>query len=402
MKSLKGKMAMAACVVSFAAFFSLSAFSQYAAETTVKSVDSVSVDGETINFTYTVDSKCPARAHDSSIEIDTENDQNFIDTFSVRVVDAAYESECKEKFGEVTVSGSANLAAAIADKTEELQKKGCKLAAEAKVVFPRKGCEIAADTKIILPPIRTMALEYARHRDNDKKEHSGPKRNTLPVMVDVTEISYTPMWRCMLYKNDGARKDGFEGNGATIEEARRDASTGCKTTHNPKCDTYSKSPDHTTCDVQLQETTKVTQYDSNKLPPNAALDSWSCTLNKNDGARKDGFTGTGKTEDDARSDAANKCSTTNNPKCDFFSTDDNHTSCSPKMAVYGPKPTAVWKCTLWKNDGARKDGFTGTGSTEKEARQNTIPGCKRTNNPKCLAYSNDPDHTQCQVDFVYP
>lgn len=237
------------------------------------------------------------------------------------------------------------------------------------------------------------------HNNNDSNNNT-----TVPSTVNVVVVGYTPTWRCSLYKNDSSRTDGFEGTGATIEEARRNASTRCRSTNNPNCDLYSNSPDHTTCDAQYQETTKTVQYDSNNMPPGATMDSWNCVLNKNDGlsAGSDGFQGFGRTEAAARADAATKCSATNNPRCNNYSTDASHTNCAQQMVMYGPKPSAVWNCSLRKNDGSRNDGFAGTGSTEADARRNAISGCQGTNNPNCSQYSKDPAHTQCTVAFVYP
>lgn len=363
----------------------LTAVSQYADEKQVETLDSVGINGGTISFTYTIESKCPARSHDSSIEVKEQKSNGVVEGFTVKIFDAAYESECKGEKTSVTVSGSANLKRAVDAKLKELQKAGAR---------------IGANLTYKLPPLNMAALENAGD-DEDKDTSGGTKKTMLPVMVDVTVVEYTPIWKCTLWKNDGAKKDGFEGTGSTIDEARRDAAQGCKRTNNPRCDEYSQSPEHTNCQADLQETSKVVQMDSNKLPAGTQLASWDCTLNKKDGARDDGFVGTGKTEMEAREDAAAKCARTNNPKCDLFASDDTHTACAPKMAFYGPKPYAQWKCTLWKNDGARKDGFEGTGATEAEARQDTILGCKRTNNPYCVQYSKDPKHTPCGVEFVY-
>ena len=64
-------------------------------------------------------------------------------------------------------------------------------------------------------------------------------------------------------------------------------------------------------------------------------------------------------------------------------------------------PIFLWSCELWKRDGARKDGFTGTGETEREARHSAARGCMTTNNPSCDIWSNDPAHTQCRPPHQY-
>jgi hypothetical protein len=394
MKSIRRKIATAVGTAAFAGIMALTAFSQNARETNIKALDSVGINGGSIDYTYTVSSKCPARSHDSSVEVTAKTTQKVVNAFSITIYDTTYESRCNARIGDVTVSGSADLAQEIADKSDEMRRKGYRISPSATFVLPPISIEPFGNAGTVSD---TQPPPY-----HGPRQTTGPRNPTEPVMVDVTEISYKPAWHCKLFKNDGARNDGFDGNGATIEEARRAASQGCRSTNNPYCDAYSKSPGHTTCDVQLQETTKVNRYDSNNPPPNAVRDTWACTLNRNDGAGGDGFTGIGRTEEDARSDAANKCSPTNRSQCGSYSTDNRHTSCAQRMVLYGPKPQAAWKCTMYKNDGSRNDGFAGAGSTETEARSNTIPGCQSTNNPYCQQYSTDPVHTQCTVDFAYP
>jgi hypothetical protein len=60
-----------------------------------------------------------------------------------------------------------------------------------------------------------------------------------------------------------------------------------------------------------------------------------------------------------------------------------------------------WECELWKNDGARKDGFTGAGPTIEDAREQAIEGCKRTNNEYCTLYGQDAEHTACMPLLVF-
>ena len=185
-------------------------------------------------------------------------------------------------------------------------------------------------------------------------------------------------------------------------ERRMAAANACARTNHPQCVAFSNDPNHTTCEVSFAETEKVVEYSSNDLPEGSFVDSWACTLWKKDGSRNDGFQGSGKTVDEARQAAAKGCKVTNNPNCDVYSRDKSHTQCLPAVRYNAPKPEAVWSCTLWKKDGARNDGFKGQGSTELEARRDTISGCLRTNNPHCDAYAMDPDHTQCTVDFYSP
>lgn len=117
---------------------------------------------------------------------------------------------------------------------------------------------------------------------------------------------------------------------------------------------------------------------------------WECVLFKRDGAKRDGFTGVNKDQRQARAEASQGCKRTNNPRCDEWSLDPDHTTC--RLVQY--------RCVLWKNDGAKRDGFEGTGETEEAARQQSAYGCQRTNNPKCDEWSKDNSHTKCERVYV--
>ncbi len=60
-------------------------------------------------------------------------------------------------------------------------------------------------------------------------------------------------WTCKLRKNDGSRRDGFDGKGFTEHEARNAAAVACRSTKNPHCYNYSMDNNHTTCDMTLVE-----------------------------------------------------------------------------------------------------------------------------------------------------
>jgi hypothetical protein len=358
-------------------------------EKTIKTLDSVYFDGVTLNYSYTVDSKCPANSHSSFVELSPVTKDKYVTGFKVEVIDAAYESKCSAKASTVSVSGKENLAVIIERESNKQKAKGLKIAPEYTIqllpVKPSKDGIAQGPTGVSAPPAVA----------------SQPKP-VIPQKVMVNVVEYTAGWKCELWKRDGARKDGFVGTGSTLDEARNNAAISCMSTNNPYCHDYAKNPAHTTCDVQINEKSKLVEYDYDKLPASAAVSSWSCNLLKNDGSSRDGFIGEGTTEQEARSRAASLCKSTNNPLCDQYSQNDNHTSCAPAYLYKGPKPSTQWTCTLYKRDGARNDGFTGTGSTEKEARNNTVPGCQRTNHPKCYDFSVDPSHTSCSVDLVYP
>lgn len=138
------------------------------------------------------------------------------------------------------------------------------------------------------------------------------------------------------------------------------------------------------------------------VPTNQANYAFSCVLYKKDGARRDGFTGIDPDITIARQKASRSCNTTNNPNCDYWSKHPDHTTCGVVDADTGSSVQAKveWTCELWKRDGAKKDGFSGWGNTELEARAQSAKGCQRTNNPRCNEWSKNPDHTACTAKIV--
>jgi hypothetical protein len=378
--------AVAAALLTISA---ITVFARDAKETDIKKLDTVNVNRGILDYSYIIKSKCPGNMHTSAVVITTESAKKVIKTFLIKITDSANESMCAGSQKDETMFGTVNLANEIEAKSNEMTNRGFKIDPEA---------------TLILPPVSAAAIINKNVYYRQGAPFGWKNEPAVPSTVSVMYVDYTPLWKCELYKNNGDRRDGYEGSGATLEEARRDAADRCKRANNSYCDQYSNSPEHTACAAQLQETTKVVQYDTTNLPNDATAGSWKCVLSINDGLSRnfDGFEGNGNTEFAARSEAADKCSSSNNPRCHILSMDDNHTICSQQMAIYGPKPSILWKCSLWKNDGSRNDGFSGSGATEHEARENTISGCQRTNNPNCAAYSNDPAHTQCSAEFVYP
>lgn len=363
----------------------------------VDALDEVSYDGTFITVTYTVDSRCKAPDHKTIVEFESEKTASMskktVVSLTTLIYDSAPEQDCEGRLTTVVVKSTLDFSKLVDAEIADLEDNGYK---------------IDADYVVNLPSVRPPLPDDGHSKklstnDSGSTTSSATAVSAAPVTkVKVINVNYIPAWQCQLNKNDGSSRDGFTGTGSTLDEARRNTVTQCMSTGNPNCNAFSNDPAHTQCMAGLTTQESAAEYDSDKLPEGARTESWSCILRKNDGARKDGFSGTAATEAEARAQSAGGCKRTNHPQCDAFSTDDAHTKCEPRIVVEGPKPTAVYKCTLWKNDGARKDGFQGTGSTMAEAQRNAASGCQTTNHPSCLAFSVDPAHTQCSADFVYP
>ncbi|HOO56503.1 MAG TPA: hypothetical protein PLN69_06755 [bacterium] len=367
-------------------------------EKNIEKLDIVSYDGNILSFSYTVESKCPAMSHEATVEITPVIKNREAVAFEISVYDAAYESRCNGPETLITVTGNENIARLLEMSLLGVEEDGYRIAKDHAIYLPPLNSRPSKSGDMLTPPGAGGPMPGGGRPDTPPRSEV----QVIPTKVPVNYIEYAPSWKCVLYKRDGARKDGFTGNGNTIEQARNNAASGCMRTNNPYCHDYAQDPAHTTCEVELIESASIKEFDSDKLPANASISEWACLLNKNDGSRNDGFRGVGQTEEQARAQAAGYCNRTNNPLCDTYANDSSHTSCEASYVAYGPKPEAVWSCTLWKRDGARKDGFEGQGKTESEARQNTISGCQRTNNPYCYDYAMDPSHTPCEVQFIYP
>lgn len=161
----------------------------------------------------------------------------------------------------------------------------------------------------------------------------------FPDPVDVQVITYDIRWECMLWKNDGARDDGFKGEGGSEVQARTQAAHECSRTNHPHCYSMAMDTGHTACEQAPRKNSRTVEYAREDIPQQARFDGWECELWKNDGARKDGFTGTGPTIDDARDQAIAGCERTNNDYCTLYGQDDEHTACRPLLVF--EKPAAI-------------------------------------------------------------
>lgn len=374
-----------------------------AKKTPVDVLDEVYFDGKKIIFAYTVSSVCPKAKHTPEVTVFAEKSpgKKKVTALYVEIQDGEPAEGCGSKAAEVTVAKEMDLGAVIKAELADLAEQGYTPADGLTVglpgVAPRvRGASIAGGS-VTIP---------RQKKEEDVKTGGtttpAPKAPPPPTKVKVVEVDYQPMWHCFLRKNDGSRRDGFDGYGSTIEEARNDAAQGCMSTRHGSCLDFSKDPAHTSCGFELQERETAKEYDSDKIPQGTKIMAWNCELWKRDGARKDGFSGRGATEAEARAEAARGCGRTNHPLCEEFSQQAEHTTCAAEMRYEKPKPKTLWTCVLWKNDGSRRDGFKGTGETEDEARRNSRPGCYATNNGLCDQYSMDPSHTPCSAELYYP
>lgn len=375
-----------------------------AARTPVETLDEVYFDGRKLVYAYTIQSRCGADKHDSEVELYVEKTSSRknkkVLALFVEITDVSPEGDCGGEAGEVTVAAEKNIRRLIRDELSDLEDEGYAMAPDLAVELPpvRPGLAGLSASSVVGGSVELPT----RRVEPEEAVATPPPAPEPPKVVDVVEVDYVSGWHCHLRKNDGSRRDGFDGYGSTVEEARNAAASGCLSTNHPKCFDFSADPAHTTCRFELRERQKVVQYNSDELPAGAQTSSWTCELWKNDGSRKDGFRGTAATEAEARARAARGCGRTNHPLCEQFSLDTAHTACTPLIRLEKPKPETLWTCTLWKKDGSRKDGFSGTGATEAEARRATLPGCHRTNHPKCVEWSLDPAHTACKVELYYP
>jgi hypothetical protein len=348
----------------------------------VPMLDSLYFDGKDMDVSYTVRSCFAEFEHSAILGYTLDGTEKAVSVMKITVSDYEPAADCPGRQKDITVESHFDFGQWLDDTLYDLESQGY---------------HIDESTPLLLPELRSTLLESGP--SVDKEKNSGTPIPPRPSKVNVTEVTYKPGFKCVLNKSDGSRNDGFEGYGETLDAARAAAARGCAGTNNPNCSTWSSDPNHTTCDVSFETTEKVTSYDRNAVPDGAKTVSYGCTLYKKDGSSKDGFDGTGATEEEARTAASNACKTTNNPYCDAFAQNAEHISCLPNMRLETPKPTAEWRCSLWKRDGARKDGFDGAGPTEREARRDAASGCARTNHPSCEAFSMDPAHTECTVAF---
>ena len=158
----------------------------------------------------------------------------------------------------------------------------------------------------------------------------------FPVDVDVKVITYDMRWECELWKNDGAREDGFHGEGGSEVQARTEAAHACSRTNHPHCYSMAMDPEHTACSKIPRKNQRTVSYAADALPPGTRYRGWECELWKNDGARNDGFTGTGMTRDRALDASIASCERTDNDHCLEYALDPEHTTCMPLLVLEKP------------------------------------------------------------------
>jgi hypothetical protein len=361
--------------------------------TKIDAVDGLYFDGETMVIVYSVISGCEADSHNGELEFEPETEHNVSKKTVIKLKAIVYDNKtqvfCDKKGKSVTVETKLDFKKALRDKISELR---------------RAGYAVDSDYSVSLPPIMPAYLSGRITLDTG---HDKPKEDIdteTPSFALVEAVDYSLSWHCNLDKHSEARRNNFDGYGATEAEARRAAEKGCAVTNaaNPNCYEMSVNPDYTACDVDLKESLNYKQYKYGELPQNLEGDGWSCELRHEDKWGKGGIIGKGQTMEDARLDAAKQCNGAGHLNCDNFSTDSAHTACMPLFKSNAPKPVPVWTCVLDKHSAARKNSFAGTGSTKDDAKRDAESGCARTNavNPNCHEMSLSPKYTSCTVELV--
>jgi hypothetical protein len=351
--------------------------------TDITLLDALSYNGSTMSFSYTLTSECPAGDHATEVIIDNERRDKKVLAFRLKITDVAPEGVCAGPAGPVTVSYAVDFRSMLDAAITELQRAGFTVDENAIIHM--------LNVRPLMPG--AVAGNYEIGPVTPQPPAGPPPAGDVQVQppASVTFVEYKPQYECTTWKQDGARKDGFTGTGSTLEQARKGAANGCARTHHPQCVDFSQDPNHTTCNVTLQQTEKTVNLSAGDQ--GVSVSQWSCSLGS--------YQGSGGTMEQARTKAQELCKAAGNPNCDAW-TRSGTAACLPSLRYTTPQPQAVWACMLWKNDGARNDGFRGTGSSEIEARRNAITGCLTTNNAYCDTYAMDPAHTRCDVELVTP
>lgn len=415
---MKNKLSKIVVIAAVLSVVMLSGPSRYAAGNDAEQiyvVDSLFYDGKAIDITYSVKSDCSPSQHIGGLdfEIDSKDvsSHKIVIGLKSAVYDIVQSNECRKGKDMIKVSFNLDFQNHVAEMIERLKEEGYEIADDYYVQLPKtyvaKNTVNAAATPATggnstgWEDVSTgSTLPERRPGGTSNTGSTVQRRPEVGTTYTVIRKDYSLQWHCNLDKHSPAKKNNFDGYGSTEDEARRDAGSGCARTNavNPNCSEMSWDPYYTTCDVDLQETAGTTETVT-VLPDGAQLQGWSCLLNKNDGSRRDGFTGEGASIEEAQASAASMCMSTNNPLCEEYSLDGNHTSCNGMYMVNATPPQLTWTCVLDKHSPAKRNTFYGTGSTKDEARQQARAGCAPTNpvNPNCSEMSLDPKYTTCTV-----
>ncbi|MFC1474829.1 hypothetical protein ACFLQK_02180 [bacterium] len=320
---------------------------------TVAAVESIAFDGQALRAEYLVESRCAAELHETRVEFEAVTEEyrrreKIVELRAV-LVDVAKEHECSADGQTVAVAIELDLAAAAREKIAELIREGYSADPDYGIslppVWPVAGDieETDATVDTTEPGDKNKKTKFLKNdgkKDSQCAKIQAPPPAPAPRTVKLTSVEYVPNWRCVLDKKSSARRNTFDGTGTSEAAARNDAMMGCMRTNEPRCYLMSMDNAHTTCSAEIKQQKTVREFTA-AMPEDggnyltAELQGpkayWSCTLYKNDGARKDGFTGSGATLDEARNKAASGCGRTNHPKCREFAFDPSHTACSMQV-----------------------------------------------------------------------
>ncbi len=389
----------------------------------VKYLDKVEFDGKTMKFTYTLLSKCPAKYHTPSIELNTNivfsNGKKQLDTIKVVINDTIENSIRCVETAYVQINSSINLYKLIKEKTDELTKEKVYVGDYYAIILPQVRISSSKDEEVydissIAAPYDGSDEAYEEEEEEEEEEESSKSKKFYSIddyfktpdergKVKVTRKFYTSLWYCQLWKRDGSKKDGFDGYGKTLEEARNESIRGCKRTNNPKCAEFAVDPQHTECKFSIKEEVEEKEYSEEsiallRLKPTQS--QWTCYFY--DKTTGDKITSSSHaTQESAINDLIKQCNKEKLYGCEEALSDSLYRVCNGSMYIEEPKPKLRWKCILFKKDGSKRDGFEGVGDTEFEARNQAAKQCQYTNNPRCFEFSTDPNHTTCNMETVY-
>lgn len=413
---MKSKLFKTGIFLAILASMVFSGQNRYAAENDAERiyvVDSLFYDGSAIDITYSVESGCSPSQHIGGLDFEVDakdvSSHKLVVGLKSSVYDITQSAQCRKGKDMIKVSFNLDFQKHVSDMVERLKAKGYEVADDYYVELPKtyvskKATAAAPAPAAATPSGWTDAATETKpeRRPGGTSDAAVQRRPEVGKTYTVVKKDYALKWHCNLDKHSAAKRNNFDGYGSTEDEARRNAASACAVTNavNPNCSEMGRDPRYTTCDVDLEETVGAAQVVS-VLPEGAQLQGWSCLLNKNDGSRRDGFTGEGASLEEAQAAAANSCMGTNNPLCEQFSKDGDHTSCNGTYMLNATPPQMQWTCVLDKHSAAKRNTFYGTGSTKEEARQQARAGCAPTNpvNPNCSEMSLDPYYTSCSVQL---
>ncbi|HOX29192.1 MAG TPA: hypothetical protein PLQ76_08580, partial [bacterium] len=170
----------------------------------IAAVDDLFYDGAKMVVVYGVESGCPAGSHETELDFEPsavkKGSVKTITELQTVITDVVDEGECTGRTRVVSIKSELNVEQALGMKLDELKGEGYVIDKEYKLTLPR-----------VMPNYSNGKL----NAEKGKISESDATPNVKPDTAIIETVSYSLAWHCNLDKHSNARRNNFDGYGAS-------------------------------------------------------------------------------------------------------------------------------------------------------------------------------------------